>query len=63
MIAVPQARGLGSGKAYLDKQLAAGKTCTEALRLLCRHLRRRFPCPARRRAPPARHRDGIPAAA
>jgi len=38
MIAVTQARGIGPGKDYLDKQLAAGKTRTEALRLLRRQL-------------------------
>ena len=38
MIAVTQARGLGPGKNYLDKQLASGKTRTEALRLLRRRL-------------------------
>ena len=38
MIAVTQARGIGPGRDYLDKQLAAGKTRTEALRLLRRQL-------------------------
>jgi transposase len=39
MIAVTQARGVGTlGKAYLDKQLSAGKTRREALRLLRRRL-------------------------
>lgn len=38
MIAVTQSRGLGLGKAYLDKQFAAGKTRTEALRLLRRRI-------------------------
>lgn len=39
MIAVTQARGVGSlGKAYVDKQISAGKTKREALRLLRRHL-------------------------
>lgn len=38
MIAVTQARGVGPGKAYLDKLHTAGKTRTEALRLLRRHL-------------------------
>jgi transposase len=38
MIAVTQARGVGPGKDYVDKQLAAGKTRTEALRLLRRRL-------------------------
>jgi transposase len=38
MIAVTQARGIGRGKDYLDKQLTAGKTRTEALRLLRRQL-------------------------
>ena len=33
-----QARGIGPGKDYLYKQLAVGKTCTEALRLLRRQL-------------------------
>lgn len=37
-IAVAQARGFGPGKDYVAKQLAAGKTRTEALRLLRRHL-------------------------
>lgn len=38
MIAITQARGIGPGKAYLDKLLASGKTRTEALRLLRRRL-------------------------
>jgi transposase len=38
MIAVTQARGIGPGRDYLDKQLGAGKTRTEALRLLRRQL-------------------------
>lgn len=39
MIAVTQARGVGElGKNYVDKQLAAGKTRREALRLLRRRL-------------------------
>jgi len=38
MIAVTQARGIGPGKDYIAKQLAAGKTTTEALRLLRRQL-------------------------
>lgn len=38
MIAVTQSRGAGPGKAYLDKQLAAGKTRTEAFRLLRRRI-------------------------
>jgi transposase len=38
MIAITQARGIGPGKAYLDKLLASGKTRTEALRLLRRQL-------------------------
>lgn len=38
MIAVTQARGIGPGKAYMDKLLASGKTRTEALRLLRRQL-------------------------
>lgn len=39
MIAVTQARGVGPrGKAYVDKQLAAGKTRREAIRLLRRRL-------------------------
>ena len=38
MIAVTQARGIGPGKSYLDKQLARGKTRTEALRLLRRRV-------------------------
>lgn len=38
MIAVTQARGIGPGGQYIDKQLAAGKTRTEALRLLRRQL-------------------------
>ncbi len=37
-IAVTQARGIGPGKAYLDKLLASGKTRTEALGLLRRQL-------------------------
>ena len=38
MIAVTQTRGLGPGKAYVDKLIAAGKSRTEALRLLRRRL-------------------------
>jgi transposase len=39
MIAVTQARGVGElGKTYVDKQIAAGKTRREALRLLRRRL-------------------------
>ena len=39
MIAVTQARGVGGlGKAYVDKQIAGGKTRREALRLLRRRL-------------------------
>jgi transposase len=38
MIAVTQARGIGPGRDYLDKQLANGKTRTEGLRLLRRQL-------------------------
>jgi len=38
MVAVTQARGVGPGKAYIDKQRAVGKTRTEALRLLRRRL-------------------------
>ena len=38
MIAVTQARGIGPGGQYIDKQLASGKTRTEALQLLRRQL-------------------------
>lgn len=38
MMAVTQARGIGPGKAYLDKLAAGGKTRTESLRLLRRRL-------------------------
>jgi len=38
MIAVTQARGIGPGKAYLDRLMARGKTRTEALRLLRRRI-------------------------
>lgn len=38
MIAVTQARGIGPGRAYLDKVQGAGKTRTEALRLLRRRI-------------------------
>ncbi len=38
MIAVTQARGIGPGRAYLDKITARGKTPKEALRLLRRRL-------------------------
>lgn len=38
MIAVTQARGVGPGKAYLDKQLARGKDRVAAIRLLRRRL-------------------------
>lgn len=38
MIAVTQARGLGPGKAYLERLMARGKTRTEALRLLRRRI-------------------------
>jgi transposase len=38
MIAVTQARGVGAGQAYIDKQRARGKDNTAALRLLRRQL-------------------------
>lgn len=38
MIAITQARGIGPGRAYIDKQLARGKDTTAALRLLRRQL-------------------------
>jgi hypothetical protein len=38
VVAVTQVRGVGPGKAYVDKLLAAGKTRTEAIRLLRRRL-------------------------
>ncbi len=38
MIAVTQARGVGPGKAYVDKQLTRGKDRVAALRLLRRRL-------------------------
>jgi transposase len=38
MIAITQTRGIGPGKNYLDKLLAAGKTRKEAIRLLRRRL-------------------------
>lgn len=38
MVAVTQARGVGPGKAYVDKQLERGKDRTAALRLLRRRL-------------------------
>jgi hypothetical protein len=38
MIAITQTRGIGPGKAYVDRCMAAGKTRTEALRLLRRRL-------------------------
>jgi transposase len=38
MIAVTQARGIGPGQAYLDKQRGRGKDKTAALRLLRRQL-------------------------
>jgi transposase len=38
MIAVTQTRGIGPGKGYVDRRMAAGKTRTEALRLLRRRL-------------------------
>jgi transposase len=38
MIAVTQARGIGPGRGYLDKQLSRGKDKTAALRLLRRQL-------------------------
>jgi hypothetical protein len=38
MIAVTQARGVGPGRPYLDKQLARGKDRVAALRLLRRRL-------------------------
>jgi transposase len=40
-IAVTQGRGFGDGKRYLAKQLAAGRTRTEALRLLRRRISNR----------------------
>ena len=62
MIAVTQAPGAGPGKDYVDRQPAAGKTRTKALRLLRRRLSdrvfttlisnklRRIPARRRRRA-------------
>jgi transposase len=38
MIAITQARGIGPGRTYIDKQLARGKDTTAALRLLRRRL-------------------------
>lgn len=38
MIAVTQVRGIGPGKAYADKLMTAGKTRTEAIRLLRRRI-------------------------
>ena len=38
MIAITQARGIGPGRTYLDKQQARGKDTTAALRLLRRQL-------------------------
>ena len=38
MIAVTQLRGLGPGKAYVERRLAAGDTKTEAVRLLRRRI-------------------------
>ena len=38
MIAVTQARGIGPGRAYLDRQHARGKDRTAAFRLLRRRL-------------------------
>jgi transposase len=38
MIAITQIRGIGPGKEYVDKLIAAGKTRKEALRLLRRRL-------------------------
>ena len=38
MIAITQARGIGPGRAYIDKQLTRGKDTTAALRLLRRQL-------------------------
>ncbi len=37
-IAATQAGGIGPGKSYVDKLIAAGKTRTEAIRLLRRRL-------------------------
>ncbi|TDC03364.1 IS110 family transposase [Nonomuraea longispora] len=38
MIAVTQTRGVGPGKAYVDRLMAEGKTRTEAVRLLRRRI-------------------------
>lgn len=38
MIAATQARGIGPGKAYLDKRMTRGNTRTEAIRLLRRRI-------------------------
>jgi transposase len=38
MIAITQARGIGPGRGYLDKQMGRGKDKTAALRLLRRQL-------------------------
>ncbi|MEW2558592.1 hypothetical protein [Streptomyces griseorubiginosus] len=42
MIALTQVRGDGEGAAYFARQLTAGKTKTEALRLLRRRISDRF---------------------
>lgn len=38
MIAITQLRGIGPGKAYVDKRMASGNTKTEAVRLLRRRI-------------------------
>jgi transposase len=61
MIALTQTRGIGPGAAYVEKLLAAGKTRTEALRLLRRRLSDAVFAALRADEPPATARSCVPA--
>jgi transposase len=63
MIALTQTRGLGPGAAYVEKLLAAGKTRTEALRLLRRRVSDAVFAALRADEPHAPAHPGCPAAA
>jgi len=61
MIALTQTRGIGPGAAYVEKLLAAGKTRTEALRLLRRRLSDAVFAALRADEPSAAARSCVPA--
>jgi transposase len=60
MIALTQTRGIGPGAAYVEKLLAAGKTRTEALRLLRRRLSDAVFAALRADEPPATAHSCVP---